>query len=159
MLSISIKNFILVVLIILIVHFIIKNHMIEKYDQSIDIKYKFDPTKMKIPNFDPVQEEMPSNNTQTIVKNIDKSLPEIISKPIITERFDKNEHIKEKNEKLDELYNFVFKKEGDSLLSESSKMGLKNIEVKEFNTDQIIDKDEMFNGIHGYTHSDTFSSY
>ena len=40
MLSIAIKNFILIILITLIVHFIIKNHMIEAYQNKKPIKIK-----------------------------------------------------------------------------------------------------------------------
>ena len=133
MLSIAIKNFILIILIILIVHFIIKNHMIEAYQNKKPIKIKSSIMGSKVvpPSFDPI---FPIKQEQ------------------VKEPFDQDKYKEKKNEELEELYNYVFHKEESNANNTP--------EIKEFNNEQVRDaSDELFQGISGYNSVNAYSDY
>lgn len=143
MLSTSIKNFVLVVLIILIVHFIIKNHLIENYQS---IKSTLDMSKVVIPTFDPLPTEKKKleNFTDVQSNNIESTI-----------KYDKAAIDSEKKKQLDQLYDFVYQKDESGVNFDPAQVS----EVKEYNHEDVSDKDELFNGISGYNSGNDFSSY
>jgi hypothetical protein len=155
MLSTSIKNFVLVVLIILIVHFIIKNHLIENYQS---IKSTLDMSKVVIPVFDPInatkkKPENFTNNEANKVENIIESNVENIIENSI--KYDKVSIDSEKKKQLDQLYDFVYQKDESSVNFDPAQVS----DVKEYNNEDVSDKDELFNGISGYNSGNDFSLY
>lgn len=187
MLSLVIKNFILSALIALIMHFLIKNHMLEKTE-----KFETNQTPVRKSNFK-TEKNVHAMNT------VDSSLlprKKVQFKEDIEsfdnyddgDKYDKyenydiddidnNKRKKDSNisdntitikddfkdsEKIkDELYEYVFDKTSDF---NDAPLELQQSEkeepIKEFNNiGSIADKsDEIFNGIVGYSSQDNFSS-
>jgi hypothetical protein len=143
MFSASIKNFILVVLIILIVHFIIKNHIIEHYESNTNIKTILDMKNVRLASFDPV-----------IVPPKEKGKETFIDTPI----YDKEAIDNEKKKQLEQLYDFVYDKENSNTASNNFDPS-QVTDIQEFNSEKVLDKDELFDGISGYNSVNEFSSY
>ena len=145
MFTASIKNFILVVLIILIVHFIIKNHIIEHYESNKKIMSILDMKNVVLPSFDPI--------VLPVLPN-DKEKETFVDNSV----YDKEAIDNEKKKQLEQLYDFVY--DNDMSNIKSNNFDPSQVpDIKEFNSEKILDKDELFDGISGYNSVNEFSSY